>query len=553
MKKYRLPDKLRRYKHIANIITKYGFGIIIEKTHLGRLFKIRHKKQEKEELSVPVRVRKMLEELGPTFIKLGQILSTRPDLIPIVYIHELEKLQDSTVSVSFEQINKVFYRETQKNIDEVFSEFGKTPFASASISQVHKAKYQGKEVAVKIQKPGIEHQIKIDISIMYDIAGLIEKFIKESEIYQPVNIVKEFEKSLKKELDFYLESMNIERFRKNCERQEDIYVPYVYKNLTTKHVLTLEFIEGIKINRIDLLEKAGVDKKKVADIGLKSIMKQIFIDGFFHGDPHPANILVIVKNRCRLCFIDFGIVGRINEERRVELIHMLRGLTEGNALKVVESLEMMGAIKEDTDIRSFRGEIEDMLDQYRDMPIKEIDLNALIEESFSIMRKYYIRVPANLTLLIKTLITLEGIGLSLNPDFSIAVGIRPYMVKFMSEKIRLKTLFKDVQNLSRGIAKIVKEVPSGVDSFLRMLKKGYINIAFEHKGLHNLTSTIDKSSKRLSFSMIISAIIISSSLIMISGSQPFIFGYPALGIVFFFISAILGIWLIIDIIKHRSV
>lgn len=550
MNKYRLTDKLKRYRHIVNIVSKYGFGIIVEKIHLGKLFRIPIKYKKRESLSAPVRVRKMLEELGPTFIKLGQILSTRPDFVPLPYIRELEKLQDNTTKIPFDKIEEVFFNEHQKNISDIFSYFEEEPFASASISQVHRAEYQGNEVVVKIQKPDIEEQIDTDISIMYDIAALIEKFIKEADIYQPVCIVQEFEKMLKKELNFFLEAHNIERFRKNFENEKDIYVPFVYKELTTKKVLTLEFIDGIKISDIDKLDKECLDKKRISQIGLNSIMKQVFVDGFFHGDPHPANILV--TRNCKLCFIDFGIVGRINEERRLELIHIFSGLMDGDSSKILDSLEMMGALQEDTDTKNFKEEIEDMLDCYKNVPIKELDINLLLEDSFSIMRKYYIKIPSNLTILIKTLITLEGIGLSLDPDFSIAVSMKPFVTKFISERIRIKNIFKDAVNISYGMFRVFKEMPASFTSFLKMLKKGSISISFEHKGLRELINIIDKSSSRLSFSLIIASLIISSSLIMVSGAAPLIFGFPAFGVVFFCVSAILGIWLIIDIIKHRS-
>lgn len=551
MTKYRLTDKLKRYRQIVNIVTKYGFDVIVEKTRLSKIFKIPFKKSAlKEKFSAPVRARKMLEELGPSFIKLGQILSTRPDLVPLPYITEFEKLQDNTTSVSFEKISAVFRKEIKKDIAEVFSEFKKTPFASASVSQVHKANYNGKQVAVKIQKPGIDEQIRIDIGIMYDIAELIEKFIKEADIYQPVNIVREFEKILKNELDFSKEARNIERFRENFGCEGNTYVPAVYREITGKKVLTLEYIEGIKISRVKELEKAGFDTKKLAEAGLDSVMKQIFTDGFFHGDPHPANILVTRDGK--LCFIDFGIVGKISEERRLELLYFLDGLTKNDSSKVVESLEMMGAVKEGTDIKNFREEIEGMLEEYRDIPIKDVDINALIEASFSIMRRYYINIPTNLTLLIKTIATIEGIGLALNPDFNLASGIKPHIIKFTAGQLHARKLLNDIKIFTRDFSRLIKETPASIESFLKMLKKGYISIAFEHKGLHDLISTIDKSSNRLSFSLIIAALIISSSLIMVSGARPYIMGYPALGVIGFLISVILGIWLIIDIIKNRS-
>ncbi len=550
MNRYRLTDKLIRYRHIVRIVTKYGFGIIVEKTHLSKIFRIPVRKKKREDLSAPVRVRKMLEELGPTFVKLGQILSTRPDLVPLPYIKELENLQDNTYSFPFEMISGVFLSETGKRIEDVFSDFEEIPFASASISQVHKAAYRGKKVAVKIQKPGIEDLVQVDMAIMYDIAGLIEKFIKEAEIYRPVNIVREFEKALERELDFSLEARNIERFRKNFESEPGVLVPMVYFSVSTRRVLTLEFVGGIKINRIDELDRAGIDRKKISEIGLASFMKQIFVDGFFHADPHPANLLV--TSDCRLCFIDFGIVGRISEERRLEIAGLLRGLTEGNISDVMESLESMGALKEDTDSKGFREEMEEMLDRYKDMPIKDIDVNRLIEEVFSLMRRYHIWIPSNFTLLVKTLATLEGIGLSLNPDFSLSSGIKPYLARVMFERMKINNLFKDFLSLSSAMSRIVREFPSSLDSFLKMIRKGYINIAFEHKGLHDLISTIDKASNRLSFSLIIAALIISSALIMVSGAGPFILGYPALGVVGFVVSAIFGIGLIIDIVRHRN-
>jgi ubiquinone biosynthesis protein len=225
---------------------------------------------------------------------------------------------------------------------------------------------------------------------------------------------------------------------------------------------------------------------------------------------------------------------------------------DGDSSKILDSLEMMGALQEDTDTKNFKEEIEDMLDCYKNVPIKELDINLLLEDSFSIMRKYYIKIPSNLTILIKTLITLEGIGLSLDPDFSIAVSMKPFVTKFISERIRIKNIFKDAVNISYGMFRVFKEMPASFTSFLKMLKKGSISISFEHKGLRELINIIDKSSSRLSFSLIIASLIISSSLIMVSGAAPLIFGFPAFGVVFFCVSAILGIWLIIDIIKHRS-
>ncbi|MCD6408672.1 2-polyprenylphenol 6-hydroxylase [bacterium] len=551
MIKYGLTEKLTRYRQIGNVIVKYGFGIILEKTHLIKILKIPFRKKKKEDFSPPVRVRKMLEELGPTFIKLGQILSTRPDLIPIPYLKELEKLQDMTNPSPFEEIKKVVEGKTGKKIEELFDEFEEVPFASASISQVHRAKIEGKTVAVKIQKPGVEKEIFLDLQILYDIAELIERFIKEAEIYQPVRIVEEFEKSIKKELNFLIEARNIERFRNNFRDEKDVFIPHIYHEFTNEKMLTLEFVDGIKISRIEEVEKAGFDRKEIAEKISNIVLKQVFIDGFFHADPHPGNIFVLKDGR--ICLLDFGIIGRLNEERKLQLIYLFNGLIKGDSERIIRTLKEMNAIEEDeVNIEDLEREIDDMLDRYRDLPLKEINLNEILGESFEIMRKFKIKIPADLSLLSKVLLTLEGVMLNLNPEFKIITSLKPYVIEFIEKRARFFSFNELIKNFQEFYY-MAKQIPSSVESFLKLIKKGYVNVAFEHKGLQNLTSTMDKSSNRISFSLIISAILISSSLIMVSGKGPHLMGLPAFGIIGFLVSGILGIWLIVGIIKSGRV
>ena len=255
-----IGEKFRRYREIGSIVVKYGFGIFLEKAHLLKFLKLPLRKRKIVD-SVPVRLRLMLEELGPTFIKMGQILSTRPDLVPLPFIKELEKLQDEVKPIEGEEVKKVIQQTFGKNIEDLFLYFEEKPIASASISQVHKARLKnGKEVAVKVRKPGIERVISTDIQILYDIAGLIEKFIKEARIYQPLRIIEEFEKSIRKELNFRIEERNMERFRKNFADDENVYIPEVFKEFTTENILVCEYVEGIKINKIDKLEKMEIDR-----------------------------------------------------------------------------------------------------------------------------------------------------------------------------------------------------------------------------------------------------------------------------------------------------
>jgi len=540
----KIGKKLVRYREIANIIVKYGFGYFVEKAHLKIIrFPFRKKKTE---IPAPVRLRKMLEELGPTFIKMGQILSTRPDLVPIEYLIEFEKLQDSAEPVEYEKIRGVFEDNLKCKIEDVFDYFEKEPIASASVSQVHIAFYKGEKVAVKIQKPDIEDKIYLDIGILYDIAELIERFIKDAKIYKPVKIVEEFEKAIRKEIDFSYEGRNIERFRKNFSSFEDIVIPEVYKELTGNKVLTLKYIDGVKITEIDKIE--GIDRKEFVRKGTEIILKQIFYDGFFHADPHPGNILITKDGK--ICLLDFGIVGRLREEEKIEIIGLLTGIIKNDSDKILRILEIMGSLEnEEVDRKKLKREIDEYLEKYRDISIKEINLNVLFDEIFSLMRKYSISIPASFSLLARTVLTLEGVASIIYPEYNLFEYLRPYIVDFMEKKERTKWILKDTFRSISDIYYILKELPETVEASLKTIRKGYINVAFEHKGLANLTSTLDKASNRISFSLIISSILISSSLIMVAGKGPKIWGHPAFGIIGFIASGILGIYLIIGIIR----
>jgi ubiquinone biosynthesis protein len=384
MKNYPVIRKLKRYRNVINILFKYGFGIIIEQTHILK-FPIRRKKKIKE--PVPLRVRKLLEELGPTFIKLGQILSTRPDLIPVEYIKELEKLQDDVREEDFNIMRDFIEKEIGGKIEDIFEEFNPEPVASASISCVYKAKYKGKEVAVKVQRPGIKDQIITDIQILYDIAGLIERFIKESEIYQPVKIVREFERSIKKELNFLMEGRNIEMMRENL-KDERVLIPEVFKELTTERILVTEFIDGIKISKVEEWSKY-VEKEKIIKTGAEIILKQIFDIGFFQADPHPGNIFVLKDGRIGL--IDFGQVGYIDDEKRYYLMNLLTGIINGEPDKVILTLKYMGAIDQKVDIEELKEEIYQLLETYKNIPVKNIKIGEVLENSFEIMRKYRVK------------------------------------------------------------------------------------------------------------------------------------------------------------------
>ncbi len=546
-----IGEKFRRYREIGSIVVKYGFGIFLERAHLLKFLKLPLRKK-KIVASVPVRLRLMLEELGPTFIKMGQILSTRPDLVPLPFIKELEKLQDEVKPIEGEEIKRVIQQTFGRDIEDLFLYFEEKPIASASISQVHKAKLKnGKEVAVKVRKPQIERVISTDIQILYDIARLIEKFIKEARIYQPLRIIEEFEKSIRKELDFRIEERNMERFRKNFADDENVYIPEVFKEFTTENILVCEYVEGIKINKIDKLEKMEIDRKKIAEKGVNATLKQIFIHGFFHADPHPGNIIILPDGK--ICYFDFGIVGKLDEERKIYLISLMNGFLKKDSEKIIRTLEIMGSIEDETDTQALKREISEIIDEYYGLELKEIQIEKIMEDLFERIRKFRIIIPSEFSLLAKTLITIEGVGLALDPEFNLTEKIKPFVTSFLEERFKIFNLINDFKRGLSNIYFLLKDTPQTFHTIMKYLKKGYINVAFEHKGLKNLTSTIDKSSNRISFALIISALLVSSSLIMISGKGPLLMGLPAFGILGFLISAILGIWLIVGIIRGGKI
>jgi len=554
LRKISLKNKLGRYRQIGNILVRYGFGIILERTHLFRVLKLhRHlsppqKGREKEILSAPKRLRLICEELGPTFIKLGQILSTRPDLIPLSLIKEFEKLQDEVKPLKTEVIEKIIGEELGDSPEKLFSSFERKPLASASISQVHRAKLKnGKEIILKVQKPGIKKIINADLQILYNLASLIEKFIKEAEIYQPKRIVEEFEKSIKKELNFLSEARNIKRYSKNFASDDTVYIPELYQKLTTEKILALEYVRGTKVSEIEKLEKLGLDRKEIALNGAKVVLKQIFVDGFFHADPHPGNILVLQNGK--ICYLDFGIVGKLGERRKTELVSLFEGFLHRDAERIVRTMLSMGTIEEDIDLRNLRRETEEMIDKYYDLPLKEINIREITDEEFTLMRKFKIKIPADLSLLTKALVTTEGVGTLLEPDFNIIEQIKPFAKNLMKERLSLFNLIKELKKIFSNLYFSLRELPGNLEVLSRNIRKGYINIAFEHKGLKDLTTTMNKSSNRMSFALIISALIIGSALIMLSGKGPLMMGFSSLGILGFIVATILGLFLVVSILK----
>jgi ubiquinone biosynthesis protein len=546
---------IRRYRNILGILIKYGFGHIVEQLNISyylelgrRIVTLGTAPKEIERLTQPVRLRLALEELGPTFIKLGQILSTRPDILPREYIDEFRKLQDNVPSISAEAVRSQIQRELGYPVEDIFAEFSPIPIAAASIAQVHRARLRGGEqVVVKIRRPGIEQVIASDLEILMGLAYLIDQHIPASHIYDPIGIVKEFRRILSREMDFHREGRTIDRFALNFRDDPTVHVPKVFWEHTGDAVLTMEYIEGIKISSLELLTARGHDLKAIARNGADSILKQVLIHGYFHGDPHPGNLYVLGGDV--VCYLDYGMVGRLDEDLKFQLIELISAILDRDVDRVLNSLLFSGQMSEETDTQQLQRDMSEFIDDYYELPLQEINAGRLLTEFIDILSTYHIRFPSDLMLLAKALVTIEGIGRQLDPEFNMITHIKPFMGRLARERINPAALSREAMRTIQGYSALMKTLPRDLKEFISRVNRNKFKIDLEHRGLERLIVDLDKSSNRISFSLLIASLIVGSSLIMQTDRAPFLFGYPLLGFLGYSIAGVLGLWLAIAILR----
>ncbi|MDF1533999.1 MAG: AarF/ABC1/UbiB kinase family protein [Methanosarcinaceae archaeon] len=544
---------VKRYGKIIDTLIKYEFGNLVDQMELRPFESIKSKfkgycELNDAPLTGPERAKQVLEELGPTYVKLGQILSVRQDLIPIEYANEFAKLQDAVSPFEFEYVKKLIRRELGKNIDEIFSDFDPMPLAAASIGQVHRAKlYDGTDVVVKVQRPGIKKILDADIDIMYSIAEFAEEHIHDAKLYRATDVVDEFSRSIYAEMDYTQEARNVDRFSTNFKDDPNIYIPKVYWDFCSERVLTLEYIKGTKSSNFEKIKELGFDRNEIATCGAKAFMKQIFEDGFFHADMHPGNIIIMDDGKIAL--IDFGMVGHLSDDTRNALIDGLIATSKGEIDVFIEILRDFDAITEDVDVPELKVDLEYLLNKYYGRSLKQLDASTMIVEMIGVLRKHQAKVPASVALLSKGVVTISGFGAMMVPDFNATILAEPYAKKMMANRIRPKSVvsgaFKDVWNFAR----MMHKVPTQVTHILDSAEKGYLNIKFEHSGLDRIVSEFDAASNRLSFSLIIAALIVGSSLIIQTGMEPHVWGVPLLGVLGFSIAGFFGMGLVIYILR----
>ena len=546
---------IRRFNQILRILTKHGFGFAIQQLHLERhvigrgVIKIRMLKRFTEpQESRSVRLRKVLEELGPTFIKLGQILSVRPDLVPIDLCDELSKLQDQVPPFDYGDIKKQIKESLGSYPEELFSAFNSTPIAAASLGQAHQARLKtGEDVVVKVQRPDIRRTIETDIDILYTLAQLAGRYMADIKVFDPNSIVNEFSKVITKEIDFTHEAHNIDKFCKNFKDSVTVRIPKVFWEYTRSKVITTEEIKGIRLNDYLNQPHSSEEKRTVALNGANAILQQIFVDGFFHADPHPGNIFILPDNV--VAFVDFGIVGRLDEDSRDAIVSLLIAVSMKNARGIIKALESLGAFTEEVPIRSFKHDINDFMERYYDIPLKQIEISTVLQQAIDSMLRYKLKIPHQFHVLFKAITTIDGVARQLDPEFNTIAHTRPFVEKLVRERHDPSRMLKDAALYSSELLDIIKIIPRDAYEILKKIKTGRLKIEFEHQGLSKFISEMDKSSNRVSFSLVISALIIGSSLIIMANKGPLVYGFPVLGILGFIFAGILGLGLAIAILR----
>lgn len=545
---------LKRTRTIFAVLAKYGLGHLVDALHVSdyvlaaKVMFGRRRDQEIERFSPQVRLRLALEELGPTFIKLGQLLSTRPDLIPVNYADELGKLQDQVTPIPFAPIAAQIESALQQPLNVLYAFIDETPLAAGSIAQVHRAQlHSGEEVAIKVRRPGIEGIIETDLNILAGLAALIEKHDPSLAHYELSGVVRELRRVLRNEINLTHEGQIIKRFATYFAKDRTVRLPLVYAELTAETVLTLEYIDGIKVSDRDALLQKGYSPEKIAHSGAEFFLKQVLDFGIFHGDPHPGNFFILPGGI--ICMLDFGMVGHLSTEVRDYLIDLLLAVLIRDPDRIINLLSSSGDLPDEVNVANLRHDLAFFIDNYYDIPLHEINTGRLLDEFFEILSLYRIRFSPDLMLLAKALVTIEGIGRKLDPNFNMIVHLKPFMDKIVREKAGPGYIGKEASRIFLSFASLFKNLPRDLQTFVNRLNHNRFKIDLEHRGLDRLINDLDRASNRLSFSMLIAALIIGSSLIMQTEKGPMLFGFPALGFIGYSIAGFLGLWLAVAILR----
>lgn len=548
---------LRRFGAISRVLLRHGFGGLLDRlSGKGNGDPIAVPPANVSLFPAPARVRRALEELGPSFVKLGQILSVRADIFPPPYIEELKKLQDQVPPVPFEAVRAVVETELGGVLAEHFAEFSAEPVAAASVAQVHRGRlHSGEVVAIKVIRPGIARKIRDDVRVMFLLAERAERSLEIARLVGAVNLVKEFERTIFRELDMYIEAGNIEKFAANFHDGREIHIARVYWDFVRRSVLTMEFIPGVKMDEVEAIRSLGIDPKAVALIGLRSFSRQLMEFGFFHADPHPANTLVM--NDGRVALVDFGIVGYLDEETMSQVANLFLGFAEHDYDLVMDALDDAGLFHEGLDRRAFRIDLKDISEPFYGRSLQTISVRDVYDQVMGLVLKYRIRMPRNLLLLLKTFVQTEALGKILGSDASLLEVTRPYARRLLQRGYDARRLFRGAGREARTLGGYLRTMPRLLHQVLQRTARGKHGVEVRLGGLDPLVRRMERGLNRAVIGGLIAASTIAGSLILsapvhilsIRIGEEEIPLTALLGITGYSIATLLGIWLIVSIFR----
>ncbi len=541
--------RVGRFKDIVVTLVRYGFDDLVERLDLPGIGVIKRIEKADRELGTYERIRYALEELGPTFVKFGQIMSIRPDLLPRPLIRELSRLQDEVAPEKFDRIIGVLQKSMGQGLDEVFSTFDEKPLASASLSQVHRAVLRkgGRTVAVKVQRPGIRRKVELDLDIFEALVNRLHERSEDLRAYDLPNLVRIVRWNLLRELDFTREARNMKIARSNMTEEAGIYIPEAYDEYCTEQVLVMEYVEGTKLRDLEALTPE--DAESLARQGLNAAITQILEDGFFHADPHPGNVLIADGNR--LCLLDWGMIGRLSERDRYELVDLIKSVVEKDSEGLVDSLLILTKGEYGIDRRGLERQLLEILDTYFAVPIKDMNLGHLLLDITALLRGYRLRLPSDLVIMVKALITAEGTARQIYPDLNVISEAEGSIERIAAARFWPGRLWHNLRISIRHFLALQRQFPLRAYQIMEKLDRGELAIRFEHENLEGLRKTLEHIFNRLTSGIIIGAMIIGSTMIITTGVGPLLFGFPALGLVGYLISGVLGLWLVFSIIRTR--
>lgn len=543
-----------RFAQVVQVLVKHGFADVIQRLGIHRTLPARvirrmrlgEKLDNRPNETTGRRLRAALTELGPTYVKLGQVLSTRPDILSKDIRSELAQLQDRVDPVPFGEMRAVVERSLGKPILELFREFPEAPLASASLSQVYKSKLpSGQIVAVKVRRPGITQVIDADISMLLAIAEWLDAHVTELSWLDATALIREFRRSVHRELDFSIEARTIERFHENFIDDPTVEIPRVYADLSSTEVLTMSFIDGVRVDRLDAFAARQSEPRKVAEIGCHAVFKQIFEHNLFHADPHPGNILITRSNR--LGFIDFGMVGKLESSDILIITDLLRAVFNEDSKRVTDRLLLLTNASDLEDPSALEREVSDYLGFEAQSIIAGGEVGKALEKIVDLLSHHGLRLPSRFSLLIKALSTIESTGHALDPDLNALPIMRPYIEAVVRKRYSPDELLDEAQEYAVRLLRMVRELPLDAHVLMQMARHGRFKIQFTHLGLEKLTAGIDRASDRVAFSVVTGAIVIGSSWLLSSGVP----GTRTIALAGYIVAGVLGLGLLVSILRSR--